>query len=80
MEPSERALGVELVGWPTSESTGASSGRIPVRSARRRSVIRSRGETVYPVSARAVFGNSFARMVTDDRQGFGAIKNRSAQA
>jgi len=43
VEPSECALGVELVGGSASESTGASSGSIPVRSARRRSVIRSRG-------------------------------------
>ena len=78
VEPSERALGVELVGGPASESTGASSGSIPVRSARRRSVIRSRG--VPGVGARSLRRQLFARMVTDDRQGLGAIKNRSAQA
>ena len=43
MEPSERALHVELLGWLASESTGTSSGLTPVRLARPRSAIRSRG-------------------------------------
>ena len=43
MKPSERALHVEPLGWLASESTGASSGLTPVRLARPRSAIRSRG-------------------------------------
>ena len=43
MEPSERALHVEPLGCLASESTGTSSGLTPVRLARPRSAIRSRG-------------------------------------
>ena len=66
MEPSERALHVEPLGWLASESTGTSSGLTPVRLARR-----GRAQSSATL---------LRRMVTDDRKGLGAVKNRSAQA
>ena len=79
MEPSERALHVELLGWLASESTGTSSGLTPVRLARPRSAIRSRG--AHGAGARSLRQLFCLRgMVTDDRKGLGAIQNRSAQA